>query len=239
MRRFGIQSGEDVRRMREEAGVSLAELADLIDVHKSHVARIETAKVQPSLKVLNAIGVALGADLSVRFYAGAGPRIHDRFQAPMVEALLGQLDRRWSVELEVPILRPARGVIDLVLTEAGGGTTVAGEVYSEIRRVEQQIRWSAEKADGLRMRRQEEDRSPHHRPVSRLLVLRSTEATRDVARTFERTLATAYPARTHDIVLALTTPSVTWPGAGIVWMTLQGSKAALMAYPPPGISLGR
>jgi transcriptional regulator with XRE-family HTH domain len=239
MRRFRVQSGEDVRRMREEAGVSLAELADLVDVHKSHIARIETAQVQPSMKVLTAIGVALGADLSVRYYPGSGPRIHDRFQAPMVETLLRELDARWSVDLEVRILRPSRGVIDLVLTDAAARATVAGEVYSELRRVEQQIRWSAEKADGLGMRRQDEDPSSSAPDVSRLLILRSTEATREIARTFEKTLATAYPARTRDIVLALTTPTAPWPGAGIAWMTLHGATAALMGHPPPRVSLGR
>jgi hypothetical protein len=188
---------------------------------------------------MTAIGVALGADLSVRYYPGTGPRIHDRFQAPMIETLLRELDPRWSVALEVPILRPARGVIDLVLTDATGGTTVAAEIYSELRRVEQQIRWSAEKADGLGSRLVEATPSRTPRPVSRLLVLRSTETTREIARTFERTLASAYPARTRHVVLALTTPTAAWPGAGIAWMTLHGKTVSLMGQPPPRVSLGR
>lgn len=231
MRRLGLQNGEDIRRMRTEAGVSLGGLAAVVGVHKSHVARIEASEVQPSLEVLTAIGVALGADLSLRYFAGAGPRIHDRFQAAMTEVLLRSLDPRWKVELEVPIVQPARGVIDLVMTDRTGPVVVACEVYSELRRLEQQIRWSAEKADALSTRLA--------RDVSRLLVLRSTVATRELARRYEATLGTAYPARARDIALALTAPTEPWPGSGIVWMHLHGSEATLMRYPPPHVDLGR
>ena len=85
MRRLGLNLGEDIRRLRGEAGVSLAEVATVVGVHKSHIGRIEANQVQPSLEVLSAIGVALGADLSVRLFSGSGPRLHDRFQALMVE----------------------------------------------------------------------------------------------------------------------------------------------------------
>ena len=221
-----------------EAGASLGGLSAVVGIHKSHLARIENGEAQPSLEVLSAIGVALGADLSVRYYPGSGPRIHDRFQAPMVETLLSALDPRWGAELEVPILRPSRGVIDIVLTERSGRTVIATEVQTEMRRLEQQLRWSAEKADGLAARLVDEQRS---RPgaVSRLLVLRSTVALREIARRYSTTLATAYPARSHECVLALTSPNAPWPGAGIVWMRVHGSQTTLLSYPPPNVSLGR
>ena len=157
----------------------------------------------------------------------------------MTETLLRSLDRRWHPDLEVPIARPARGVIDIVLTDGAGPTTIAGEVYSDLRRLEQQIRWSAEKADGLSTRLSEEDRSEVPREVSRLLVLRSTVATREIARRYEATLVAAYPARTRDVVLALTSPDEPWPGPGIVWMHLHGSQTTLMPFPPPHVALGR
>jgi transcriptional regulator with XRE-family HTH domain len=239
MRRFWLQNGEEVRRMREEAGVSIGQLADVIGIHKSYLARIEAGLVRPSVETLTAIGIALGADLSVRYYPGSGPRLRDRFQAPMVESLLGELDNRWTVQLEVPILRPSRGVIDLVLTDSQGSSIIACEVQSELRRLEQQIRWSSEKADGLAIRLEESDAFGARHPVSRLLVLRSTEATREIAKRYTRTLASAYPARSQDVFLALTTPSAPWPGAGIVWMNLHGRDATLMGFPPRGVSLGR
>ena len=80
-------------------------------------------------------------------------------------------------------ISPFIGVIDIVLTDRSSPVTIAVEVYSELRRLEQQIRWSAEKADGLTSRLSRDDpASP--RTVSRLLVLRSTTATREIARTF-------------------------------------------------------
>jgi transcriptional regulator with XRE-family HTH domain len=239
MRRFWLQIGEEMRRLREEAGISIGELAGVTGIHKSHIARIEAGLARPTIEVLTAISIALGADLSLRFFPGAGPRLHDRFQAPMVESLLRELDARWLVELEVPVLRPSRGVIDLVLTDKADATVLACEIQSELRRLEQQIRWSTEKAGGLAAMIAEADPSGAQNPVSRLLVLRSTEATREVARRYEMTLATAFPARCHDVFLALTTSSAPWPGAGIVWMNLHGRDATLMGFPPRGVSLGR
>jgi hypothetical protein len=60
--------------------------------------------------------------------------------------------------------------------------------------------------------------------IARLLVLPSTRSTRDVARSFERTLATAYPARTADVLASLIeTP---WSGDGIVWAAVDGRTSA-------------
>ena len=237
VRRLGLQNGEDIHRLRVEAGVSLARLAEVVGVHKSHLARIERDEVRPSLEVLTAVGVALGADLSVRFYPGAGPRLHDRFQAPMVETLLRALDPRWSAMLEVPVVQPSRGVIDVVLTDRASTTVVAAEVQSELRRLEQQIRWGTEKADGLAQRLARDGDGPAN--VSRVLVLRSTTTTRELARRYRATLAAAYPARTEDLVRALTMPSTPWPGAGIAWMRIDGDEASLLRYPPRGVDIGR
>lgn len=239
MRRLGLQNGEDIRRLRTDAGVSLAELAAVVDVHKSHLARIETNEVNASLTVLTAIGIALGADLSVRLFSGGGPRLHDRFQAAMVETVLHSLDRRWTAELEVPIAQPSRGVIDLVLTDRSSPTVVASEAQSELRRLEQQIRWCTEKADGLSQRLARDRPAGVVRDVSRLLILRSTVTTREIARPYEATLDVAYPARSADVVAALTTPTAPWPGAGIAWVRIDGGQATLLRHPPRGVNLGR
>jgi transcriptional regulator with XRE-family HTH domain len=239
VRRANAEIGEHVRRLRLDAGVSLGELARLVGVHRSHLARIESGATHPSIAVLTAIGVALGADLSVRYFPGTGPRLHDRFQAAMVEALLRELDARWRIDLEVPISRPARGVIDLVLTDRAGSPVVAAEAQSQIRRLEEQIRWAAEKADGLANRLERDDRGPSARTVSRLLILRSTLATREIARQYHATLAAAYPAATTAVVRSLTSSGVPWPGAGIVWMRFDGGRAVLMRHPPRGVDLGQ
>lgn len=237
VRRHTRTTGDSIRRMRLAAGLSLAGLARAASIHPTHLTRIETGSVIASIPVLMAIGVALGCDTSFRYFAGAGPRLHDRFQAPMTEGFLRRLDdRRWAPEVEVPITEPGRGVIDLVLSERRAPMVVATEMQSRIDRLEQQIRWMAEKADGLGARRRA---IGQQQIVSRLLVLRSTLETRELARQFERTLATAYPARATDVVKALTTPDAPWPGAGLVWMRVEKGVAHLLDGPPRGVPLGR
>jgi len=238
---MGLRVGEEVRRLRSESGVSLSALAAVVGVHRSHIARIETGRAHPSLEVLTALGVALGAELSIRYFAGSGPRLHDRFQAAMVEACIRCLDPRWRVELEVPVSQPARGVIDLVLTDRSSSATVAAEAQSEVRRLEQQIRWASEKADALARRLGIGAQPGVEEPVavSRLLILRSTIATRQLARVYTATLGAAYPARTADIHESLTSPRAPWPGPGIIWCQVERGQAHLMRFPPRGVSLGR
>jgi transcriptional regulator with XRE-family HTH domain len=235
-RRLRQRIGDDARRLRLDAGVTLTELSAITGVDRSHLRRIEAGTASPSLEVLTAIGVALGGDPSFRYFAGSGPRLVDRFQAPMIEGFIPLLHRRWSPRLEVHV-GPARGVVDMALMDRAASLAVAGEFQSEFRRLEQQLRWANEKADGLASRLVEEA-DITLRDVSRLLVVRSTATTREVARRYEATLSVAYPARTADVVRSLT-DSLPWPGPGIVWMRLDGSRAELLDGPPRGVRLGR
>ena len=75
--------------------------------------------------------------------------------------------------------------------------------------------------------------------VSELLVLRSTVRMRELARQFEETLSTAFPARAVDAHTALTSANVPWPGPAILWMQVHGTHVWLMRRPPPGIGMGR
>jgi hypothetical protein len=116
---------------------------------------------------------------------------------------------------------------------------VATEFQSELHRVEQQLRWNTEKAEGLADRLAEDRSAGPTLVVSRLLVLRSTSTTREIARRYEATLRTAYPASARDVIEALTTPSCPWPGPGIAWMRLERGIATLLEAPPRGVRLGR
>jgi hypothetical protein len=119
--------------------------------------------------------------------------------------------------------------------------SVATELESGLRRLEQQIRWSTEKASALAAAGlQQSLGSPCSAPpaVSRLLVLLSTRHSRNVASTFENTLRTAYPAAARDVIEALTKPAQ-WPGAGILWATIEGRTARIMDGPHRGVLLGR
>ena len=234
--------GQEVRSMRGDVGVSERALARVAGIDESHLHRIETADREPSIQALSRLAAALGGEVSIRIYPGTGPRIRDRVQARMVEALLAILDDRWTRLLEVALERPVRGVIDLVLGDPAADLLIASEFESTIRRLEQQVRWSGEKAaalpnaDAVRPARADPAVPPQ---VSRLLVLRSTIANRELAATFERTLATAYPARAADAYRALTTAHAPWPGPAILWATIDGRSTRIMDAPPRGVTLGR
>ncbi len=232
--------GRSIRDLRDDAGLTRAAVASAAGIDASFEGRIETGQREASLTTLTAIATVLGADLSVRLYPNTGPRIRDHLQAAIVESLLGMLHPRWIASPEVPVFRPARGVIDLVLSDRSAPLLIAAEVHSEIRRLEQQVRWHREKESSLASadlwRFAAVDGGP---ATSRLLVLRSTRDTRELARRYEATLRAAYPAAAADVLDALGGNGARWPGAGIVWARVEGGRAELLDGPPRGVRLGR
>lgn len=193
LRRIESRLAEDLIRVRTDAGASKAEVARVAGVDRTFIGRIEARTAHPSFETVVACAVALGAELSLRVYAGTGPRLTDRHQARMVECVLREIHPVWRTHLEVPVSRPTRGVIDAVFTRRDGPQLVISEFQSVLPRLEQQIRWMAEKAAAIGSSTLVG--SGPTPPVSRLLVLRSTAATRSIAREFEATLRTAYPAQ--------------------------------------------
>ena len=170
-------------------------------------------------------------DLAVRFYPGTGPLIRDHFQAAMIEAVIRELHHRWRRFPEVWVTHPVRGVIDLLLeSDSAAEPLVATEAQSELRRLEQQIRWAGAKSDALADAR--------GRPVSRLLLLRSTRRTRAIVAEHAGTVSAAYPARTTHVLAALAGRGP-WPGAALLWADVAHGRAIIRATPPRGIALGR
>jgi transcriptional regulator with XRE-family HTH domain len=218
---------EDVERICADAGVSRAALARAARVDAGFLARILAGTVRPSLDTYSRLSVALGADLSTRLYPNTGPAIRDRYQARMLEALLSCLDRRWHAFTEVAVRRPARDSIDVVLHDPRARVLVANEIQSELRRIEQVVRWSGEKAASLPSW---DAWSQLGDPpsVSQLLVLRRTRATRVVASEFQRQLRVAYPAHPDDALAALT-GAAAWPGSAMIWAVVDGMDARLVA----------
>ena len=228
----------DLDRARRDGGVSLRQLSAACGVSLGHLSETFAGDREPSVSVLTAISRALGGDLSIRFYPSGGPQIHDRAQAPILEELLRIADASWDRAVEVAVTRPARGFIDVVFDSATRKTTVATEIETRFDRLEQQLRRADEKARSIPSsdlwRSIDGDREIH-----RLLVLRSTAATREIARRFESTLRTAYPARASDVYAALTEPDRPWPGDGILWADLRGDTVRILDRPPRGVALGR
>jgi hypothetical protein len=158
----------------------------------------------------------------------------------MAEALLAIVHPSWHRLVEVAVRRPARGFIDVVLGRTDG-PIIATELHSELRRIEQQIRWADDKAASL----PSADawtfltHGSGNAAISQLLVLRSTRATRDLARSYALTLAAAYPARAEDAVEALIQPDRAWPGAALIWADVADGKARILPTPPRSVAFGR
>src|SRR5829696_2052421 len=152
----------------------------------------------------------------------------------MAEALLTVLDQRWLARPEVGVSRPVRGVIDLVLSNRGGDV-VAIELQGELRRVEQQVRWSGEKADSLASASGWPWRATADARVNRLLVLRSSSATRSVVRSMPGYFRASYPADERDAYEALTSGSGRWPGNALLWASVDGERTRILRGAPRGV----
>jgi transcriptional regulator with XRE-family HTH domain len=229
--------GDELRRLREDAGASLRAVSSASGVSVGHLWDIEAGKSDASTEALVAIGAALGADLSVRFYPGTGPRLRDRFQARMSEVLLRTAGPRWGRFLEVPVYRPARGVIDLVLIDEDERVVVGTELHSELRRLEQIVRWSNQKRDSLpsaELWRFVRDGAT----TSSALVVRNTRHNRETVAMLASTVGSAYPASTERAVDALLGDGP-WPGAAMLWVDLSAQGDRLLPRPPRGVSVGR
>jgi transcriptional regulator with XRE-family HTH domain len=235
--RIRDQLGAQLRDLRTDAGISLRSLADAAGIDPGYLAQVEHGLREPSISVLAAVGEALGADLSVRFYPNTGPRVRDHIQAAIVEELLRIAHPRWRRFTEVPVYRPARGRVDAVMHDPEAAVVVATEVQSEVRRLEQQLGWANLKAESLPSADfwRHLDREP---AVSQLLVLRSTRATRDLSKEFESTLRAAYPARAVDVYAAITGEG-DWPASGLLWADVTDQAVRIRDRPPRGVTLGR
>jgi hypothetical protein len=194
-------------------------------VDPSHLSAVERGTREASLAVLTAVAQVLGLDVSIRLFAATGPAIRDRHQAPIVEALIGSVGPRWRSHVEVPVRQPVRGVVDVVLVR--DDLIVAVEVHSEVRSVEQIIRWSQAKAEALPSADIWPQLARFGSPrIERLLVVRSTRANRDVVDAHRKTFDAAFHATTASVIAALR-GDAPWPGPALLWAGATAGRATI------------
>lgn len=206
---------EDIERLCADAGITLRTLASASGVSHGYLSKIVAGKANASLETYAKLAIPLGADLATRLYPNTGPTIRDRHQARIVEALFHEVHPRWRRSTEIGVRHPSRGWIDLVLHEPREAVLIATEIESDVRRIEQQVRWAKMKADSLPSWEgwPRDGEAPR---VSQLLIIRRTRATRQTALEFAAQLAVAYPAHPEDAIGALT-GTAPWPGAALIW----------------------
>jgi hypothetical protein len=149
----------------------------------------------------------------------------------MVEALIACVGAPWRARVEVPV-PAARGVVDVVLERDLDRLAVVCECHSELRRLELVLRRLHDKTEAVRGLRQPAD------AASSVLLVRSTVATRSIARAYEATFRAAFPARPADALAALRGDSA-WPGSVLLWARVERGKAVILDGPPRGVRLGR
>lgn len=218
---------DDLLHLREDAGVTRASLARSARVDAAYLGRIEDGTERPSMDTYQRLANALGADLHTRIYPNTGPAIRDRHQARILEVTLRVVHPRWKPFVEVGVRQPVRGSIDVALHDPMDRVMVATEIESALHRLEQQVRWSMDKAAAL----PSWEGWPHlgQEPrISRLLIVRRTRVTRGIVGEFERQLRTAYPAHPDDALAALS-GTAPWPGPALVWALVDGRRTRLLS----------
>ncbi len=230
--------GFAIRDARRLAGLSIRETAKAAAVDFTHLSRAEKGDAALSMDSLVAVGAVIGQDVSIKLFASTGPRVRDRIQALIVEAVLATLQEdRWASRLEVPVHRPVRGVIDLVLQEIATGLLVAGEAHSLLTTVEGQLRHAHEKQDALPTATgypwQAAIGAP---PASRLLVLRSSATMHELVATLPLVFSSAYPGDTAQAVAALRDQATPWPGPSIIWVEVNGARTRVLDDAPPKVA---
>ena len=99
-----------------------------------------------------------------------------------------------------------------------------------VRRIEQTVRWSKEKAEALPSWAgwpavlAPDAAAPE---VSQLLVVRRTRANERIAREFAHQLALAYPAHPEDALAALRGEAA-WPGSALVWARIEKDRVRFL-----------
>ncbi len=214
----------DLLRALDDSGLTAGELARASGIDSGFLARILAGTIRPSLETYARLAVPLGLDLSARLYPNTGPRLRDHTAAPMLEHLVAARHPRLGVFTEVLVRRPSRGAIDALLHEPREQVAIATELQGQLRRLEQQVRWHAMKAESLPSWEGWPQIGEPEPRISQLLIVRRTRATRAVATEFARQLRAAYPAHPDDALAALTGTDP-WPGSALAWMVLEGGKA--------------
>ncbi|HEY3333882.1 MAG TPA: helix-turn-helix transcriptional regulator [Candidatus Limnocylindrales bacterium] len=225
--------GEEIGRIRLEAGLSMRELGAAIGIDPGHLSRVEAGDRDVSVRTLVAVAAACGHDASIKCFPSSGPRVRDRHQVRMLEALLREAHPRWQAQLEVPVYRPVRGVIDIVLVDRETDNLVAGEGHSALSAVDAQVRWARQKVDALPSAiGWPWSSSPMPSRTMRLLVLRDTQAMRALVQAVPATFASAYPAGYEDAIDALTGSGRPWPGDALLWVRIEGARTHLLPRSP-------
>jgi transcriptional regulator with XRE-family HTH domain len=197
------RAGRLLRTIRRRAGQTQAALASLAGVPRVDVIRIENGRLADvRLERTRRVFAAAGgrARLSIWWNGALADRLLDERHAALAERALGVYSRwRWETALEVTYSEYGeRGSIDLLAGHQTTRLAVVNEVKSAWGSIEETNRLLDVKVR-LAPKLVRERFGWWPESVSRVLILPSEDSIRRTVARLERTMETAYPARSREV----------------------------------------
>ena len=194
-------------------------------IDPTYLGYIESGEREASLAVLSRVAAALGADVSLRIYPNTGPAIRDPH--PGTD---GRGVPRVAAHELAPLPRGSGASAGPRRHRPRDRTPVVGSSRQHrsafrLRRLEQQLRWAAEKTDALPSAAVWPALTGEPSRVRRRgsCSCRSTTSTRSLARSFPATFAAAYPADPRRAPRRAPRPRRDrGPGTGMLWVDGRG-----------------
>lgn len=185
--------GTDARTARVAEGMSQATVARRARVSQTSVGRLEAGDARLSVMIVGSVFSALGMDLSLRAFPGAGVRLRDSGQIALTEVIRAQAHPNWRLSLEAPVGDQNGQAADVLLLGRSFGIHV--EVESALVDLQAQLRKGQLKRDALERR--------VGMKLAFVMALRESERNRAAVRAIASVLRAALPASSREALAAL------------------------------------
>lgn len=146
-----------------------------------------------SVMIIGSVFNALGMDLSLRAFPGAGVRLRDSGQIALTDVIRAQAHPSWRLSLEAPVGDPNGQAADVLLLGRSFGIHIEAE--SALVDLQAQLRKGQLKRDGLERR--------VGIKLAFVMALRESERNRAAFRGVASVVRAALPAPSREVLAAL------------------------------------
>ncbi|MGH2489441.1 MAG: helix-turn-helix domain-containing protein [Candidatus Limnocylindria bacterium] len=205
--------GIEVRMARVAEGMSQAAVASRARVSQTTVGRLEAGDPRLSVMMVGSVFAALGMDLSLRAFPGAGVRLRDSGQIALTDAIRAQAHRSWRLSLEAPVGDRSGQAADVLLLGRSFGVHI--EVESALMDLQAQLRKGQLKRDSLERR--------VGMNLAFVMALRESDRNRAAIRGVASVVREALPASSREVLAALRSGSAL-SRDGLLWIRPLGER---------------
>lgn len=185
--------GTDARMARVAEGMSQAAVASRAKVSQTSVGRLEAGDARLSVMIIGSVFSALGMELSLRAFPGAGVRLRDSGQIALTEVIHLEAHPSWRLSLEAPVGDQNGQAADVLLLGRSFGIHI--EVESALVDLQAQLRKGQLKRDWLARRAGIN--------LAFVMALRESERNRAAVRNVASVVRAALPAPSREVLAAL------------------------------------